>query len=185
MNGDYNAALLTKVKWLSRKGEANWRKESCFCKNIRLCTMLELQVVLGTKQDLKKSTTHPIVQTQPQRLFPVLQLKKGLRAQRFLSDAEMIAAVDENFQGKDGEYFFTGLKALYGKCKKCIEVKRDYIEEIHFFTHFYRHFKYPRLKTFQLPPEEQRASAITYENFQNLRPLTGNVYKQRLPLTIS
>ena len=46
----------------------------------------------------------------------------------------MKAAVDEHFEGKDGEYFFTGLKALYDKCEKCIQVEGDYIEKYIFYT---------------------------------------------------
>lgn len=55
------------LKWLSRKGEGIWWKESCFSRTIRLCTLRGLQ----------PSTLH--FRPSPLRLFSVFQFEKGPR----------------------------------------------------------------------------------------------------------
>lgn len=65
----------------------------------------------------------------PSDYFLFSNLKRELRGKRFGSDEEMKAAVQEHFEGQSKEYFFNGLKALYKKCKKCIELEGDYIEK--------------------------------------------------------
>lgn len=60
-------------------------------------------------------------------LFP--NLKKELRGRHFDSDKSLQAAVNEHFTGKDKNYFFDGIEKLIERCKKCIDVRGDYIEK--------------------------------------------------------
>jgi hypothetical protein len=41
----------------------------------------------------------------------------------------MKSAVNEHFEDKVSEYFFRGIKQLYGRCERCIETDGDYIEK--------------------------------------------------------
>lgn len=65
----------------------------------------------------------------PSDYFLFSNLKKDLRGKRFGSDEEMKAAVQEHFDSQNKTYFFNGLKALFKKCNKCIELEGDYIEK--------------------------------------------------------
>lgn len=60
-------------------------------------------------------------------LFP--NLKKELRGRHFDSNESVRAAVNEHFTGKDKNYFFEGIEKLIQRCKKCIDVRGDYIEK--------------------------------------------------------
>lgn len=68
------------------------------------------------------------VQSWAPAIIQHVQYEKGTWRARFPSDDEIKAAVDKHFEDKDGKYFFD-LKALNGKCKKCIKVEGDYIEK--------------------------------------------------------
>lgn len=65
----------------------------------------------------------------PSDYFLFSNLKKDLRGKRFGSDEEMKAAVQEHFDSQNKINFFNGLKALFKKCNKCIELEGDYIEK--------------------------------------------------------
>ena len=52
-------------------------------------------------------------------LFP--NLKEDIR--HFRSDEEVVAAVEEWFNGKDAEFFTSGLMALEHRCSKCIALE--------------------------------------------------------------
>lgn len=65
----------------------------------------------------------------PSDYFLFSNLKKELRGRRFANNNEMKAAVESHFEGKEKEYFFGGLKALYARCEKCISLEGDYIEK--------------------------------------------------------
>jgi len=60
-------------------------------------------------------------------LFP--NLKKFVAGKRFLSNEEMIAAVNAYFEGFPKTHFRDGIKLLEKRWKKCIEVKGDYVEK--------------------------------------------------------
>jgi len=59
-------------------------------------------------------------------LFP--GLKKQLKGCQFLSDAEVIAAVDTWFDGQPSEFFLSGLQKLEQWAMKCIELCGEYVE---------------------------------------------------------
>lgn len=62
------------------------------------------------------------------------QVRTERVASHALAETKFEGINHPSFEGKDSEYFFTGLKAIYGKCKKCIEAKGDYIEKLIFYT---------------------------------------------------
>ena len=60
-------------------------------------------------------------------LFP--NLKKDIRELHFRSDEEVVAAVEEWVNGKDPDFFSSGLKALEHRWSKCITLEGNYIEK--------------------------------------------------------
>ena len=60
-------------------------------------------------------------------LFP--NLKKDIRGLHFLSDEEVVMAVEELVNGKDLDFFSSGLIALQHCWSKCITLEGNYIEK--------------------------------------------------------
>ena len=60
-------------------------------------------------------------------LFP--NLKKDIRGLHFRSDEEVVTAVEEWVNGKDPDFFTSGLMALEHRLSKCISLERNYIEK--------------------------------------------------------
>ena len=60
-------------------------------------------------------------------LFP--NLKKDMRGRQFRSDEEVVATVEEWFNGKDPDFFTSGLIALEHRWSKCIALEGNYIEK--------------------------------------------------------
>ena len=60
-------------------------------------------------------------------LFP--NLKKDIRGLHFRSDEEVVTAVDELVNGKDPDFFSSGLMALEHRWSKCIIPEGNYIEK--------------------------------------------------------
>ena len=60
-------------------------------------------------------------------LFP--NLKKDIRALHFQSDEEVVTAVEEWVNGKDPDFFSSGLMALEHRWSKCITLEGNYIEK--------------------------------------------------------
>ena len=60
-------------------------------------------------------------------LFP--NLKKDIRGLHFRSDEEVVMAVEEWVNGKDLDFFSSGLMALEHHWSKCITLKGNYIEK--------------------------------------------------------
>ena len=60
-------------------------------------------------------------------LFP--NLKKDIRGLHFRSDEEVVTAVEEWVNGKDPDFFSSGLMALEHRWSKCITREDDYIEK--------------------------------------------------------
>lgn len=56
-------------------------------------------------------------------------LKKELRGQKFSNEEEIKEAVWAFFDNKTSEYYYKGIKALYSRCEKCIEIRGYYIEK--------------------------------------------------------
>ena len=59
-------------------------------------------------------------------LFP--GLKKQLKGCHFLSDAEVIVAMETWLDGQPSEFFLSGLQKLEQRAKKCIELFGEYVE---------------------------------------------------------
>ena len=60
-------------------------------------------------------------------LFP--NLKKDIRGLHFRSDEEVVMAVEEWVNGKDPDFFSSGLMALEHRWSKCITLEGNYIEK--------------------------------------------------------
>ena len=60
-------------------------------------------------------------------LFP--NLKKDIRGLHFRSDEEVLTAVEERVNGKDPDFFSSGLMALEHHWSKCIPLEGSYIEK--------------------------------------------------------
>ena len=60
-------------------------------------------------------------------LFP--NLKKDIRELHFRSDEEVVTAVEEWVNGKDPDFFSSGLMALEHHWSKCITLEGNYIEK--------------------------------------------------------
>ena len=60
-------------------------------------------------------------------LFP--NLKKDIRGLHFQSDEEVVTAVEEWVNGKDPDFFSSGLMALEHRWSKCITLEGNYIEK--------------------------------------------------------
>lgn len=59
-------------------------------------------------------------------LFP--SLKTGLQGQEFSSNTDVIEAVEDFFDGKEEQFFKTGIHELEERWTKCVFVQGDYIE---------------------------------------------------------
>ena len=60
-------------------------------------------------------------------LFP--NLKKDIRGCHFWSDEDVVAAVEEQVNGQDPDFFISGLMALEHHWSKCITLEGNYIEK--------------------------------------------------------
>ena len=60
-------------------------------------------------------------------LFP--NLKKDIRGLHFRSDEEVVTTVEEWVNGKDPDFFSSGLMALEHRWSKCITLEGNYIEK--------------------------------------------------------
>ena len=60
-------------------------------------------------------------------LFP--NLKKDIRGLHFRSDEEVVTAAEEWANGKDPDFFSSGLMALEHRWSKCITLEGNYIEK--------------------------------------------------------
>ena len=60
-------------------------------------------------------------------LFP--NLKKDIRGLHFRSDEEVVTAVEKWVNGKDPDFFSSGLMALERHWSKCITLESNYIEK--------------------------------------------------------
>ena len=65
----------------------------------------------------------------PSNFFLFPNLKKDIRWLYFLSDKEVVTAVEEWVNGKDPDFFSSGLMALEHRWSKCITLEGNYIEK--------------------------------------------------------
>ena len=60
-------------------------------------------------------------------LFP--NLKKDIRGLHFRFDEEVVTAVEKWVNGKDSDFFSSGLMVLEHRWSKCITIEGNYIEK--------------------------------------------------------
>ena len=65
----------------------------------------------------------------PSDLFLFPNLKKDIRGLHFRSDEEVVTAAEEWVNGKDPDFFSSGLIALEYRWSKCITLEGNYIEK--------------------------------------------------------
>ena len=65
----------------------------------------------------------------PSNFFLFPNLKKDIRGLHFRSDEEVVTAVEEWVNGKDPDFFSSGLMALEHRWSKCITLEGNYIEK--------------------------------------------------------
>ena len=65
----------------------------------------------------------------PSNFFLFPNLKKDIRGLHFRSDEEVLTAVEEWVNGKDPDFFSSGLMALEHRWFKCITLEGNYIEK--------------------------------------------------------
>lgn len=131
MNGQYYANLLTQAREaVVRKRRGKLRHGVLFLQD-----NAPVHTARVSRQALKdtgfSTIDHPPYSPDlaPSDFFLFSNLKKELRGRRFADENEIKAAVESHFEGKEKEYFFGGIKALYARCEKCISLEGDYIEK--------------------------------------------------------
>jgi hypothetical protein len=112
-----------------RNAGANLADEFSYYKTTRRFTQLKLQSVLYEIWASKKLSIHPSPNLAPSDFYLFKDLQKVLRGRRFSGEDEMKSAIDEHFAHTVSEYFFRGIKQLYGRCERCIAIDGDYIEK--------------------------------------------------------
>ena len=65
----------------------------------------------------------------PRDFFLFQNLKKDIRGRHFRSDEEVVTAVEEWVNGKDPDFFKSGLMAFEHRWSKCITLEGNYIEK--------------------------------------------------------
>ena len=76
---------------------------------------------------IRHSAYSPVLVSCDLSLFP--NLKKDIRGCHFLSDEYVVTAVEEWVNGKDPDFFSSGLMALEHRCSKCTTLEGNYIEK--------------------------------------------------------
>ena len=64
----------------------------------------------------------------PSDFFLFANFKKDIRECHFRSNEEVVTAMEEWVNGKDPDFFSSGLMALEHRWSKCITLEGDYIE---------------------------------------------------------
>ena len=65
----------------------------------------------------------------PSDLYRFRLLKQHLRGARFFDDDELLQATEPYLDNMSQEFYLTGIKELFDKCQKCIDVQGNYIEK--------------------------------------------------------
>lgn len=131
ITGEYYASLLDKLKAeIARKRPHLKKKKVLFHQDnapahtsvIAMAKIYELHFEL-----LDHPPYSPDLAPSDFFLFP--NLKVSLAGQRFSSDEEAIAYVNDYFEEKNVNYYLEGLKKLEHRWNKCIDLKGDYVEK--------------------------------------------------------
>ena len=65
----------------------------------------------------------------PSDFFLIPNLKKDIRGCHFRSDEEVVMAIEESVNGKDPDFFRSGLMAPEPRWSKCMTLEGNYIEK--------------------------------------------------------
>jgi len=130
INAEYYSSLLVKLKGiLKEKRRGKLTKVFLF-----LHDNAPAHQALATQKKLAYLGVHfidnlpssPDLAPSDYHLFP--GLKKQLKGRHFSSDAEVIAAAQTWLDRQLSEFFRSGLQKLEQRAKKCIELRREYVE---------------------------------------------------------
>jgi hypothetical protein len=70
----------------------------------------------------------------PSDYYQFPNLKKHLKGRKFSSIEEATSAADRWFAAQPKEFFLGGLKKLEQRSHKCVELRGEYVEQIHFIS---------------------------------------------------
>lgn len=65
----------------------------------------------------------------PSDFYLFRHLKKHLRGTRFFDDDELKQAAESYLDSMPEDFYFAGINELFDRCRKCIDVKGDYVEK--------------------------------------------------------
>ena len=90
-----------------------------------------MQSCNGVERNRYELIPHPACSSDiaPSDLFLFPNLKKDIRGLHFQSDEEVVSAVEEWVDGKDPDFFSSGLMVLEHRWSKCITLEGNYIEK--------------------------------------------------------
>ena len=75
--------------------------------------------------------SHPLYSPDlaPSDFYLFRHLKKHLRGTRFCDEDEIKQATESYFNSMPQEFYLRGIKELFDRCQKCVDVKGDYVEK--------------------------------------------------------
>ena len=114
-----------------KNAEVNSIKVFCCSRTTRESTLAKLQLVDAIERNGYESIPHPAYSSDlaPNDFFLFTNLKKDIRGCHFRSEKEVVTTAEEWFNGKDPDYFSSGLMALEHRWSKCITQEGNYIEK--------------------------------------------------------
>lgn len=131
INSAYYCTLLRRLReTIKEKRPGLLRKKVLFHQdNARVHTSLETMAQIRDCgfELLPHPAYSPDLAPSDFHLFP--DLKKHLGGQKFSSNEEVEAAVNQYFTDLPESFFKTGIEALQNRWKKCIELSGDYVEK--------------------------------------------------------
>ena len=131
ITGVYYANLLDQLRTaIHEKRPANLSKSVLLQKNnarVHTCKVAMDVVERNGYELIPHSADSPDLAPCDFFLFP--NLKKDIGGLHFRSDEEVVTAVEEWVNGKDPDFFSSGLMALEHRWSKCITLKGNYIEK--------------------------------------------------------
>ena len=129
ITGVYYANLLDQLRTAIReKRRGKLSKGVLLQHTTRESTLAKLQ---WFNMNYNKLIPHPAYSPDlaPSDFFLFPNLKKDIRGLHFRSDEEVVMAVEEWVNGKDPDFFSSGLMALEHRWSKCITLEGNYIEK--------------------------------------------------------
>lgn len=131
ITGPYYSSLLDKLKVeISKKRPHLQKKKVLFHQDN--APSHKSKIAMAKIQELRfELIEHPPYSPDlaPSDFFLFPRLKTWLGGQRFLSNEEVITAVDAYFAEQDVNYYLEGLKSWEHRWEKCIILQGDYVEK--------------------------------------------------------